>query len=103
MSTRTLRLPERLLRFIVDSKDYADWLAGRGVLILDRPLFAAVRDAHPRKDGSLHLTADPALTQTIHRWAIELTRAEGASISDTRANVRSGRSVIRQITPREFG
>ena len=101
MSTR-LRIPQRLLRLIHDSKAFTDWVDGKGCLPTDRALFAAAKGNPIRRDGSLHLDADAALVATVHQWAILLTRTEGSSLADTRANVRSGRSVIRQINPREF-
>lgn len=100
--THKLRLPERLLGHIRRSKSYAGWAEGRGCLPTDRALFAEIKGGKTRGDGSLHLDADSALVETVHQWAIELTRTEGKDLADTRANVRSGRSVIRQINPREF-
>lgn len=106
MTTRRLRLPERLVTFVSQSRPYADWEAGRGCLPTDRALFAEIHSAQLheriRKDGSLHIDAGPALVETVNQWAHELTYARGTDLADTRANVRSGRSVIRQINPREF-
>jgi hypothetical protein len=106
VSTRRLRLPSRLLWHVRQSKAYEDWREGKGCLPTDRPLFSAVYKSvlseKVRADGSLHLDADAALVETVHQWALELTYAPGVDLADTRANVRSGRSVVRQINPREF-
>lgn len=102
MTTTRLRLPERLLDLIAFSHEYARWKSGKGCLPTDRALFAVVKGAPRRADQSIHVDADPALAATVHQWALILTRTEGATLADTRANVRSGRSVIRQINPREF-
>jgi hypothetical protein len=87
---------------VVESKPYRDWTSGRGCLPLERTLFAAVKGGKPRADGSVHIDADAALVETVHQWAIQLIRAEGPTLADTRANVRTGRSIVRQINPREF-
>lgn len=104
--TRRLRLPARLLWFVRQSKPYEDWKDGKGCLPTDRAMFSAIRGAviaeSFRADGSLHIDADPALAESVHQWALELTYAKGVDLADTRANVRSGRSVVRQINPREF-
>lgn len=102
MSTRRLRLPGRLTALVVASTAYVDWHRGKGCLPTDRALFSAIASGTLRRDGSLHVDADPALVATVHQWAIVLTRTEGKDLADTRANVRSGRSVVRQINPREF-
>lgn len=100
--SQPIRIPARLLAFIESSKDYADWLAGRGCLQTDRALFVAIRDANVherhRADGSLHVHANPALRATLHQWAVELTYERGPDEDERRANVRSARSVIRQVS-----
>jgi hypothetical protein len=59
-----------------------------------------VASADRRPDGSIHLDADPGLRATIHQWAIRLSQCKGYGLDDKRANVRSARSVIRQINPK---
>lgn len=93
-----VRIPDRLVTFVVASRDYQDWQDGRGVLATDRPLFSAITSGEPRADGSLHVEANDALAATIHQWALLLSYDKGENENDRRANVRSARSVIRQIT-----
>lgn len=107
MTLHRLRLPQRFLDLVESSDAYKGWLEGKGCLPTDRALFDVVRVAvlngSHRADGSLHVDAAPALVETVHQWALELTYRKGVDLADTRANVRTGRSVVRQINPREFG
>lgn len=104
MSTRRVRVPERLLTFIVYSEEWSHWCDGAGVLPTDAALFGVIRAAVPeaRADGSIRVDANEGIAASLHQWALRLTYEDGSSEDDRRANVRSARSVIRQIDPRAF-